>query len=406
MDFPMHDPAAAAALAPCTLSTEDVFEGPEKKLEVYFRTSVSQPSGFRQYGAEAWSELLSLAACTILNQRSNDHCDAYLLSESSLFVFADRVILKTCGTTTLLLVLPRLLEMAATAGTALERLQYGHLRYKFPQLQLYPSRSHDEERAYLVAMFGEGVHALTVGPADGCCWHVLAVEGRAAVAAPRPLPAQLNKWQMALPSLAGEDILEVAMEGLSAEVCALFGFERGPDGKDVAGWGPLPDGALARAMTTSCGLADLLPGALIDDWAFEPCGYSMNALAGPYYYTVHVTPEVAFSYASFETNDPRFRAADLVERVVGCFSPSVVTLTLTSRDGTHRLPAYSRRDFERTAASAPTIEHKPLGNGAAVSYATYRAAERRAGLPLVKSFCDGALGLAAVPTPTASPEEA
>lgn len=420
-------------------TTADVFEGPEKKLDVFFRLSGSHPAGFRHYGHADWSETLTSAACSILNKKSNGDFDAYLLSESSLFVFAHRVILKTCGTTTLLLVLPRLLQMAAAIGATLELVQYGHLRYKFPELQHYPSRSHVEEHAFLTGMFGE-VQTLTVGPPDGCCWFMLSVESpaadavaavaaRAADFAPSPLAAPPASFVSSpLPQSGESGVLEIAMEGLSAESCALFGFERGPDGKGVAGWGSLPDGALARAMSTSCGLADLLVGVDIDDWAFEPHGYSMNGLAGPYYYTVHVTPETDFSYASFETNDPRFRAAELVERVVGCFSPSVVTLTHTSRSKTADLPPYSLPDFDRVAASTPECEWRDLG-AASICYMTFRAAEK-AHPPVLSSgysdmsvaddtksesgyvgkvYCgyDGACtALGDVPTPTASPEEA
>mmetsp|Transcript_32753 Transcript_32753/g.105820 ORF Transcript_32753/g.105820 Transcript_32753/m.105820 type:complete len:425 (-) Transcript_32753:215-1489(-) len=413
---------AAVTLPTPSLTLDGVFEGPEKKLEVFFRPNGSHAAGFRLFGTDEWSELLSAAACTILNKKSNSDFDAYLLSESSLFVFPFRIVVKTCGTTTLLLTVPRLLNMAEALGASMEVLQYGHLRYKFPHMQMFPSRSHDEERAYLASMFGD-VQSLTVGPADGCCWLMLSVESPApevqAVVAARAggseiAPIEPSAQVAAAPQVDGT--LEIAMEGLSAEVCALFGFERGPDGKDVAGWGPLPDGALARAMTSSCGLSDLLAGVQIDDWAFEPCGYSMNGLAGPYYYTVHVTPESAFSYASFETNDPKFRAPQLVERVIGCFSPSDVTITLTTRGKHCELPSYTLADLERTALGEPTLEVRPLG-AASICYAGFRARDKDSGLPLCLRYPDGpfpahcgedgfAFALGEMPTPTASPEEA
>jgi S-adenosylmethionine decarboxylase len=50
------------------------------------------------------------------------------------------------------------------------------------------------------------------------------------------------------------------------------------------------------------GLADLVSGFLLDDYLFEPSGYSINAIRGDEYWTLHVTPESNGSYVSFETN--------------------------------------------------------------------------------------------------------
>ena len=44
--------------------------------------------------------MLSKVKCSIISATRNDQVDAYVLSESSMFVSQRRFILKTCGTTT------------------------------------------------------------------------------------------------------------------------------------------------------------------------------------------------------------------------------------------------------------------------------------------------------------------
>jgi S-adenosylmethionine decarboxylase len=332
----------------------DYFEGPEKKLEVYFADSGSA-RGLLVYEPETWAELLTEAACTILHRQSSPDFDAYLLSESSLFVFPHRVILKTCGCTTLLLVLPKLLQLAAALNTTIELVQYGHLRYKLPEQQLFPHSSFAEERAYLAGFFSGEINTRVLG-AEGSCWYMLSVEQ----------PASVSRPALTVGSKAndGDDILEIAMEGISGRVCDVF------TGSKYAG---IKGRKLAQRMTVLSGLAALLPGVTVDDWAFEPCGYSMNGLREHFYYTVHVTPERDFSYASFETNDPAFRDPQLVERVIGAFAPTHAVMTLTTRRGGCPLPAYSVPGFKRAQS-----EVQQLGLTASVCTANFIAADRPA----------------------------
>ena len=66
----------------------------------------------------------------------------------------------------------------------------------------------------------------------------------------------------------------------------------------------------------------LIPGAQIDAYQFEPCGYSANAImTGDYYWNIHVTPEKDFSYASFETNYPKENYEELLKQVIEIFKP-------------------------------------------------------------------------------------
>ena len=63
-------------------------------------------------------------------------------------------------------------------------------------------------------------------------------------------------------------------------------------------------------------LWELLPGAKVHDFLFDPCGYSLNGLLFDAYVTIHVTPEDSFSYASFETNVRTESYVTLVKSVI------------------------------------------------------------------------------------------
>jgi len=171
-------PAAWPLLQPPSVDADlDVFEGPEKKLEVFFHPP-DAATGLRSFGADDWTEVLAAASCSILHVESNAQFDAYLLSESSLFVYPHKAVLKTCGTTTLLLVMPKLLALAKQIGAPLSHVHYSHLRYKYPHLQLYPHASFDEEKACLSrALEGHAadVAASILGPEGGAaaCWYAL-----------------------------------------------------------------------------------------------------------------------------------------------------------------------------------------------------------------------------------------
>lgn len=117
-----------------------VFEGSEKRVEIDFYIANASKAGLRALGRPQLDELMGLAACTIVSSRTNDHLDAYVLSESSLFVYPTKWVLKTCGTTKLLNAVPRLLEMAAELGLEPRRCKYSRASYLFPEQQVRSGR--------------------------------------------------------------------------------------------------------------------------------------------------------------------------------------------------------------------------------------------------------------------------
>ncbi|KAH8890077.1 putative S-adenosylmethionine decarboxylase proenzyme [Thozetella sp. PMI_491] len=181
-----HDVAA-------DLDSTNAFEGPEKLLEVWFAPSAKAlPSTANENGLKAvfpsvWEAMLDLVNCKVLSIVKSDHVDAYLLSESSMFVFPHKIILKTCGTTTLLLGLHRLLRIAAVdagfpfhnaktlddmhAAATPYRVFYSRKNFLFPEKQRGPHRSWKQEVKFLDEMF-EGGSAYMVGKMNGDHWYL------------------------------------------------------------------------------------------------------------------------------------------------------------------------------------------------------------------------------------------
>jgi S-adenosylmethionine decarboxylase len=194
-----HDVAA-------DLDSANAFEGPEKLLEVWFSPSAkSLPAGTNGNGLKSvkpttWESMLDLVNCKVLSIVNSEHVDAYLLSESSMFVFPHKIILKTCGTTTLLLGLRRLLRIAAVDGgfpfhnaASLEdiraaatpyRVFYSRKNFLFPDKQRGPHRSWKQEVKYLDDMF-EGGSAYMVGRMNGDHWYLYITSPNTTLTPPR-----------------------------------------------------------------------------------------------------------------------------------------------------------------------------------------------------------------------------
>ena len=116
------------------------FEGAEKLLEIWFTTKNKADNKRDLRSIPRWTldkylnryiyakqnkqlqiyfcrveleKMLRLAKCEIISSMTNSEISAYVLSESSLFVSRRRLILKTCGTTTPLDCIERLVGLVA-----------------------------------------------------------------------------------------------------------------------------------------------------------------------------------------------------------------------------------------------------------------------------------------------------
>ncbi|WFD00151.1 adenosylmethionine decarboxylase [Malassezia yamatoensis] len=384
------------------------FEGPEKLLELWFASSVmALPEcegvdlhggplgriGLRRVPRSSWENMLELVHCKTLSVESNSEMDAYLLSESSMFIYPHKIILKTCGTTTLLLGLERLLQIAKTAlfdddsiqygssvssttiaeaihqdfdpkilGSHVHRCFYSRKSFMFPEKQKGPHRDWMLETEFLDRFFDQGA-AYTVGKMNGDHWLLY----MAANDTKEPVRA------------SGTDMtLELLMTDLSKKGRNHFTFDTLPDGRTVLPTGQAPNvsaaldhgHALGKQLSTQLQLHTLFPQTQLDAFGFDPCGYSANALvpATPLrsagYWTVHVTPEEGSSYASFETNmaldldmpDEEenqntyvTHLQSLVERIVDIFEPGSFTMTLFVSAGSgDPTPAFALRHYRQS----------------------------------------------------------
>lgn len=285
------------------------FEGYEKRLEITFSDApvFEDPCGrgLRALSREQIDSFLDLARCTIVSQLSNKNFDSYVLSESSLFVYPHKVVLKTCGTTKLLLSIPRILELAAGLSLPVLSAKYSRGTFIFPGAQPAPHRSFSEEVSVLSGFFGN-----------------LKSGGNAYVIADAFKPNK--KWHVYYATEEPEHpmvTLEMCMTGLDVKKAAVF-FKNSADGSCTS----------AKEMTKLSGISEIIPEMEICDFEFDPCGYSMNGIFGPAASTIHVTPEEGFSYASYEAmnfNPSSLVYSDVIKRVLAGFSPSDFSVAVT-----------------------------------------------------------------------------
>ncbi|KAL1495024.1 hypothetical protein ABEB36_010511 [Hypothenemus hampei] len=287
---------------------EQYFEGVEKLLEIWFSVSSDSKEknpDLRKIPRSKLESLLKIVRCEIISFVKNDQIDAYVLSESSMFISKRRFILKTCGTTTPLLCLEPLLLIAEQFGfTEVENLFYSRKNYKRPDLQLPPHQHFDQEVELLDALFPDGA-AYCLGALNRDCWYLYTLN---------PIP-EPNRPRNLMAS-DGDQTLEILMTDLNPDIMSIFTKEECLNGKEA---------------TKKAGIDKIIPNMIIDDFLFEPCGYSMNGVSkNGCYMTIHITPEQDFSYVSFETNVPANHYQEIIGKVLDTFMPGKFTVTVFS----------------------------------------------------------------------------
>ncbi|VDD89422.1 unnamed protein product [Enterobius vermicularis] len=300
------------------LKDDVFFEGAEKVLEIWFDEKENGASSLRSIPFRELASMLEVAKCRILHSASNEYLDSYVLrfpgeasvykqarkfSESSMFVFDFRLILKTCGSTMPLRALKRFLKLARRYCNRNEVIEvfYSHKNFMRPDRQPKPHQEFNDEAKYLDRYFQVG-SVYQLGRPNQDQWYLYTMS--------------LRNVQDCHP----EHTLEILMTEMPDDILCVFSKAVCKDGKDC---------------TEKSGIGRIMPfGTIIHEELFLPCGYSMNGLLPKTdkYITIHVTPEPGFSYASFETNQDSCSLYNQALQVVDTFKPRKFLVTVFSND--------------------------------------------------------------------------
>ena len=294
---------------------EEGFEGPEKNLQIIFN-KIDYNTGtetLRSINKERWQEMLNFAKCKILSTLENEKWISYILSESSLFVYDDRIILKTCGTTTILNALDDIILIGKELNLKPAVILYWRKNFSNPHLQHVVHQSFENEVHYLDEHLGADSRSATLGSQEKDHFFFYYCE-------------LLNKNEFN-PVF---ETFEIKMHEIHPNIAEKFFWKNG--------------NVRNKSLND---IYDRLPGYKIDEFFFKPCGYSMNGIKNEKYETIHVTPEGGCSYISFETNDKEFiNTEDKEKIIIDCLNPfSFSTIQIKGNNSTENVKKDINRNY-------------------------------------------------------------
>ena len=260
------------------------FEGSEKKVELVMSNDAVS---LRHLGTDFWASIVAKCEAEILSSISNDKCDAYLLSESSLFVWDHHFLMLTCGTTTLVNSLQAFLDH-------LEK----HHKGQFELIQSIIFQRKNEYQSHLQKTSFEQDIAQLQKRLDGVAFQLGNLDSH------HNYIYHLDKVYSPNQSDKTIELLMYHIEGKAADYLRQ-------------------ENQNAETIRSLLSLEQLLPGFAINDYVFEPFGYSMNAILDDKYATMHITPQEQSSYVSFETNlDIKQHEVNIFNQLIHLLQPS------------------------------------------------------------------------------------
>ena len=234
------------------------FEGSEKKAEIVVKGQ--QFSLLDDIADDFWTELVQCCNAQILSSIRNDDCKAFLLSESSLFVWRDRLLILTCGNTRLVHSVEFFIQKIGM--DKIQQVIYQRKNEYFSHAQ--PSSFGDDIK--LLGQYVAG-KAYRFGELDSHHNYIFHQDNS----------FQADKLDKTYELLAYQ-ISQRASEKLTTK------------------------GLKAEEIRQFLQLDELFSDFALDDFVFDPFGYSVNGIRGKEYFTIHVTPQASSSYVSIESN--------------------------------------------------------------------------------------------------------
>lgn len=226
------------------------YEGAEKRLEITIHSDLFLLSDV------FWKKMVEQAGASILSSMKDKNINAYLLSESSLFVWKNKLLLITCGETHLLNA--ALFFLNHFPRNDISSILFQRHEAFLPQKQ----KSHFEGDCAILNTYVDG--------------------------AIQDLPTQYkgNLYQFNKHHLAGQTQQILMLHQLSGEFSEV-----------------LQEGNVTvDAINQQLQLVQFFEGVNLDAFSFDPKGYSVNGVLNNDYFTLHITPEKNSTYLSFESS--------------------------------------------------------------------------------------------------------
>lgn len=247
------------------------YEGTEKRLLICINDI-----NLLELEDSFWQQLVSHSDADILSTINNQHLKAYLLSESSLFVWQDKLLLITCGNTQL--VKAALFIQQQFTKQQISTLIFQRHQALKPHLQ---SSSFQQDTLLLEKQFnGQTQHWRDDYQGD------LFVFGE--VASHRVS----TKVIYMMHGLRGELADSLQIENLNKEI-----------------------------LLKKLKLTNFFKDLIIDHFSFDPKGYSLNAINKDDYLAIHLTPEQQSTYLSIETSYSANECAGFINYLQQLFHP-------------------------------------------------------------------------------------
>ena len=282
------------------------FEGPEKKLEIQFEglDLLSKPRSY-------WDQIVNLAQAKILSEIKSDEAVAYLLSESSLFIWKSRLVLITCGKT----------ELIKAAGKFYEDFKNQIVSIYFERKNEYYPRAQSsfalDDITNLKEIFGG--EAYRFGRLDD---HYVYIFNKSLKSIGVDMP-EVKTLELLVYGIKGrfksdfeareldEDVplsvpldvpLSVPLDvplGVSLNVPLGVPLDVPLGVSSQESQGNKSQGNKSQEKIKS-EMKRIFSDYSLDQHFFDPYGFSLNGLNGSKYVTIHITPQGDESYFSFE----------------------------------------------------------------------------------------------------------